>query len=291
MELWICLKCKNIVDNFYNIDDDPRIKISRQPSGRLLDDYPWKEYTTKCPNCNTPCKFIYRKRYGLDISDMGKTKKVDRWIEEYNSDTVIRFQSMSEKEQKKLNIKVLERIKDIIDKNKVKIRIPISEGNNKTIIIKTTIENFEEWINKSRLDINNFRCYNEGVDFEITKYLGSYINLIIELKCEEKFVSISKWNFELESYSGPVNGVSLFFECYNCKLPDDIRKKYNIPLPDFSNDEDYGHIYFVDGKPISDPKLLTGKEDMIQYPTNDGYFLHKFEELDFKELIQKCELF
>ena len=165
---------------------------------------------------------------------------------------------------------------------KVKVKISISEGYDETMIVTTTLKKFEDWVNSWGLDINNFKSEDDGIDFENTGYMGSYIDLVIDLKCEEKFVSISKWEVESESSNGPIYGDSLYFDFYNCDFPENIRKKYNIP-------EGGQNIYYINGSPINNPEIFTDDEEMIEEITSDGYILHKFDELDFEDLIKNCE--
>lgn len=165
---------------------------------------------------------------------------------------------------------------------KVKVKISISEGYDETMIVTTTLQNFEEWVKSWGLDMNNFKSDEDGVDFENTEYMGNYIDFVIDLKCDEKFVSISKWEVESESSNGTVSGESLFFDFYNCDFPDEIRKKYNIP-------EGGQNIYFIDGSPINNPEVFEDDEDIIEEISNDGYILHKYDEVDFEELIKNCE--
>ena len=165
---------------------------------------------------------------------------------------------------------------------KVKVKISISQGYEETMIVTTTLKKFEEWGESWGLDINDLKSNDDGVDFENTEYMGSYIDLVRDIKCEEKLVSISKWEIESESSNGPIYGDSLSFDFYNCDFPSDIRKKYNIP-------EECETIYYIDGNPINNPEIFTDDEEMIEEITSDGFILHKYDEVNFEELIKNCE--
>ena len=90
------------------------------------------------------------------------------------------------------------KLKKIIMDKKIQVKISISEGYDETMIVTTTLKNFEEWVDSWGLDIKRFQCDDEGVDFQNTGYSGSYIDLVVDLKCKEKFVSISKHEFSFE---------------------------------------------------------------------------------------------
>ena len=169
-----------------------------------------------------------------------------------------------------------------VTNQKVKVKIAISEGYEETMIVTTTLKNFEDWADSWGIDINNFKCQDDGIDFENTEYMGSYIDLVIDLKCKEKFVSISKWIVESESSTGTIYGESLYFDFYNCDFPDEIREKYNIT-------ESSQNVYYIDGKPINNPEIFENDEEIQEEVTNDGYILHKYDELDFEEVIKNGE--
>ena len=91
-------------------------------------------------------------------------------------------------------------------------------------------------------------------------------------------MTIHNYDVESETSSGPISGTMLWFNFINCSFPEHIKKKFNIPK--------YGEsIYFIDGKPITNPEIFTSDEEMFE-ERNYGEYILKFDEVDWEDLSQ-----
>lgn len=178
----------------------------------------------------------------------------------------------------KFSTRMLEKELPPREKDK-KIRVKICRRDDgdtdDTIVLTTTLWNFENVIGGE--DLDQFKCSDNEVDFEYTEHYGSPIDLVMEMKCEEKLFVVAKFFVEIESTTGRVPGKLLWFDFYKCDFPENIKDNYAIRN---------SSIYYINDDPIANPEIFGDAEEDI---SSDGYILHKYEDVNFKELIDSGE--
>lgn len=157
----------------------------------------------------------------------------------------------------------------------IKVKIPIQEGSEETIIITTTLEKFKE----VESEIDELKSNEEGVDYEID-YIQNSFDYVLELGPEDKLVHVSLHDIEGDS----VYGEFINFEFHNCEFPDEIKNKYKIVFDGYGG----GDIFFIDGKPIDNPEIFKGWEDTSEV-SSMGFMLKRFDDLDFESIIQSVD--
>lgn len=188
------------------------------------------------------------------------------------SNTENSIEEIKEKSSKSSKKKVDKETQEV---GKIKVKIPIQEGSEETIILTTSIDKFKE----VESEIDNLRSNEEGVDYEIDD-IGNSFDYILELKPEDKLVHVSLFYIEGDSISGEY----INFEFYNCGFPDEIKNKYKIVFDGYGG----GDIFFVDGKPINNPEIFKGWGDSSDI-SSQGFKLKRFDSLDFEDIIQNVD--
>jgi len=130
---------------------------------------------------------------------------------------------------------------------------------------------------KSLYDPKDHICdTNDEIDYEINPYGNPIENIDLEsLDPDGEFFSCAKINFD--------GGYILAFYFKNCKLPDDLEKKYD--------GNDVGcDIYYKDGKPLDkdESKIFTEDDSLEETEeiSNEGWVLYRFNEVDIYEFIK-----
>ena len=130
---------------------------------------------------------------------------------------------------------------------------------------------------KSLYDPKDHICdTNDEIDYEINPYGNPIENIDLEsLDPDGEFFSCAKIYFD--------GGYILAFYFKNCKLPDDLEKKYD--------GNDVGcDIYYKDGKPLDKDESKIFSEDESLEETEEisaeGWVLYRFNEVNIYEFIK-----
>ena len=162
------------------------------------------------------------------------------------------------------------------------LKIKLENG----LILSVKEKNYKNF----RLDLDE--CGDDGIDFELLEFYEDSHLTLRELNPEGNYVTIQNFYVESETSSGPVSGNMLWFNFVGKSdisekkdFPESIKKKYK--LGKYSSRKDHGlldeMIYFINGKPITNPEIFTDDDDRVEEMEYGEYIL-KYDDVDWENL-------